>query len=291
MISLYESARTETIDVCGEPLSLTFLHQTGGSGDPFVLLHGNPSHLGSWHATIPALRQLGAVCAIDMPGFGRSQTPGDRVLSLDRLADAAVAIADFVGFKRFIPVGNSFGGGVAQTIAARHPDRVAAVILIATIGTPANPTIKRTQLPFAEPISSLVAHTMLLGPLRPLARRWSVVNARMNCAPDPVPEGFAEADFEMVDRRPEIQGNSVRANICDPTKQLVAQAARIRAPVLMVHPVDDRVVPMIYAENLREVLIAAGVKVTLKTVPGGHLTHLAHPAEVNAAVLEWVRGL
>jgi pimeloyl-ACP methyl ester carboxylesterase len=291
MLSLYDSARTQTVRVAGEPLALTFALLPGAARNPgrqFVLLHGNPSHLGYWHATVPVLRELGDVCAIDMPGFGKSQTPADKVVSLDRLADAALSIADAVGFKKIIPVGNSFGGGVAQTLAARHPDRVRAIVLIATIGTPANPTIRMTRVPFAEPVSSFIAHRMVRWPFRGLALKWAHVNARMNCAPDPVPEGFAEADFAMVEQRPEIQGNSIRANVCDPTKQLVAQAGQIRAPVLMVHPVDDKVVPMFYAENLRKVLAQAGVDVTFKTVPGGHLAHLAHPAEVNAEIRQWV---
>ncbi len=291
MGSLYDFARSQTLSVAGEPLALTFAHLPGlpgSAGFQFLLLHGNPSHLGHWHATVPALRELGDVCAIDLPGFGRSQTPGGGVMSLDRLSDGALAIADAVGFTQFIPVGNSFGGGVAQTLAARHPERIRALILLATIGTPANPTIRLTQIPFAEPVSSFVAHRMVKWPFRGLAQRWAVTNARMNCAPDPVPEGFAEADFEMVDRRPEIQGNSVRANVGDPTKQLVAQAARIRAPVLMVHPREDRVVPMVYAENLRRVLVDARAEVTLQTVPGGHLAHLAHANEVNALMRQWV---
>jgi 2-hydroxymuconate-semialdehyde hydrolase len=290
-LALYEAATTRSLVVAGEPLELTYAHLpslVGDTGRHFLLLHGNPSHLGSWHLTIPALQQLGDVCAIDMPGFGRSQTPKDRVMSLDRLAEASLAVADAVGFDRFIPVGNSFGGGVGQTLAARFPERVRALLLVATIGTPANPTIRATFIPFAEPVSSFVAHRMVRWPFRSLAQQWAVINARINCAPDPVPAGFAEADFEMVERRPEIQGNSVRACKHDPTLQLVAQAKAIRAPVLMVHPKDDRVVPLFYAENLKRVLEEAGVDVTLKLVPGGHLAHLAHPDEVNAELKGWV---
>jgi pimeloyl-ACP methyl ester carboxylesterase len=290
-LKLYDSATTRSLQVAGESLELTFVHLPAlkpDTGRQFLLLHGNPSHLGSWHKTVPALRELGDVCALDLPGFGRSQTPGDRSMSLDRLSDAALAVADAVGFGKFIAVGNSFGGAVAQTLAAQHPERVRALVLLATIGTPANPVIRATFLPFAEPISSFVAHGATAWPFRSLARRWAMLNAEINCRPDPVPEGWAEADYEMVAKRPEIQGNSVRANVNDPTKQLVAQAGKIHVPVLMVHPKDDRVVPMMYAENLRQVLVGHGVDVTLETVPGGHAAHLAHADEVNARVRAWV---
>jgi pimeloyl-ACP methyl ester carboxylesterase len=290
-LTLYDSATTRSIQVAGEPLELTFVHLpalTPGTGRQFLLLHGNPSHLGAWHKTVPALRELGDVCALDLPGFGRSQTPGDRSMSLDRLADAALAVADSVGFTRFIAVGNSFGGAVSQTLAARHPDRVAALILLASIGTPANPTVRAAFLPFAETISALVAHGAAALPFRSLPRRWAVLNAQITCRPDPVPEGWAEADYEMVTKRPEIQGNSVRANVNDPTKQLVAQAGRLRCPVLMLHPKDDHIVPPVYAENLRQVLVQHGVDVTLQLVSGGHVAHVAHADEVNGRMRDWV---
>src|SRR4051812_6202827 len=89
MGSLYDFARTQTLEVAGEPLALTFAHlkgKPGNAGLQFVLLHGNPAHLGQWSQTVPALLEWGDVCAIDLPGFGRSQTPRDKVMSLDRLA-------------------------------------------------------------------------------------------------------------------------------------------------------------------------------------------------------------
>jgi pimeloyl-ACP methyl ester carboxylesterase len=47
-------------------------------------------------------------------------------------------------------------------------------------------------------------------------------------------------------------------------------------------------VPIVYAENLFQVMQGAGVDVTMKTVPGGHVAHLAHAAEVNAEIRAWV---
>jgi pimeloyl-ACP methyl ester carboxylesterase len=93
----------------------------------------------------------------------------------------------------------------------------------------------------------------------------------------------------MVAARPEIQGNSVRANVCDPTRQLRAQAHAIRAPVLMVHPTGDRVVPIVYAENLRDLLVGGGADVTFFATEGGHVAHVTHAPAVNEIVTRWVR--
>lgn len=51
---------------------------------------------------------------------------------LEDCADDAVAVADALGIDRFVPVGYSMGGPVAQLVWRRHPDRVRGLTLCAT---------------------------------------------------------------------------------------------------------------------------------------------------------------
>jgi len=57
---------------------------------------------------------------------------GRRRLRLEDLADDVVAVADALGVDRFVPVGYSMGGAVAQLVWRRHPARVAGLVLCAT---------------------------------------------------------------------------------------------------------------------------------------------------------------
>ena len=59
----------------------------------------------------------------DAPGTGLSPTP-PAPLSMAGHARLAVAIVDALGHPRVDVLGVSFGGGVAQTMAHRHPERV-----------------------------------------------------------------------------------------------------------------------------------------------------------------------
>ena len=57
------------------------------------------------------------------------------VLTMDEIADAAVAIMDREGVERTQVIGSSYGGLVAQVLVRRRPDRVNSVVLSHT-GTP-----------------------------------------------------------------------------------------------------------------------------------------------------------
>jgi pimeloyl-ACP methyl ester carboxylesterase len=104
----------------------------GGTGPGLLLAHGAGGSVALNYG--PVLDGLGAghtVVGIDYPGTGRTPRAAGR-LTLDFLADQLVAAADAEGLERFALAGFSLGGPVAVRAAAKHPDRVSALILTAT---------------------------------------------------------------------------------------------------------------------------------------------------------------
>ena len=96
-----------------------------------VLLHGQPGSPADWHqiaARLPA--QLHAV-APDRPGYGCSPRPAGGFA-----ANARTVLNDLdrLGITRAVLVGHSYGGGVALSAASLAPGRVAAVVLLASVG-------------------------------------------------------------------------------------------------------------------------------------------------------------
>jgi len=91
-----------------------------------VLLHGWGLHSGVWRDFLPLLTPHVHVRCIDLPGFGRSgaMTTPD---SLDAMAEAVMAAAP----EKAVWVGWSLGGLIALAIAARYPEKVAALALLA----------------------------------------------------------------------------------------------------------------------------------------------------------------
>lgn len=106
---------------------------TGADGaPPVVLLHGWTATADlNWFTAYPTLGRHFRVVAFDQRGHGR----GLRVrggFRLSACADDAIAVADALGIDRFIAVGYSMGGAVAQLTWKHHPDRVAGLVLCAT---------------------------------------------------------------------------------------------------------------------------------------------------------------
>jgi 3-oxoadipate enol-lactonase len=112
----------------------TFIRELPGPVDApvLMLLHG-------WTVTadlnfFTAYEQLGSqfrVVALDHRGHGggiRSRDP----FTLEACADDVAALADELAIDRFIPVGYSMGGTVAQLVWHRHRGRVAGLVLCST---------------------------------------------------------------------------------------------------------------------------------------------------------------
>jgi proline iminopeptidase len=118
----------------GAPVDLgdkRLFHVSTGEGTPLIALHGG---LGLDHAYLrPALDAWGRFAEVhyhDHEGNGRSSAPDDYgAVTLESMADDAVAMADALGLGRFVLFGHSYGGFVAQIAALRHPDRVRGLIL------------------------------------------------------------------------------------------------------------------------------------------------------------------
>ena len=105
----------------------------GQDGDVVLLVHGYGGDRNSWLFLHEPLAARHRVYALDLPGHGTSSKDvGDGSVSL--LVDAVLGVLDAVGVERAHLVGHSLGGAVAVAAAARHPERVHSLILIAPAG-------------------------------------------------------------------------------------------------------------------------------------------------------------
>lgn len=112
------------VDIGGPAYRVDF----GGQGPLMVLVHGLGGSHANWLAAAPLLARFGRVVAVDLPGFGRTP-PAGRSASVVANADF---VATFIGWlgEPAVVVGNSMGGLVALALAARHPERVAGLVLV-----------------------------------------------------------------------------------------------------------------------------------------------------------------
>lgn len=101
-----------------------------GEGEPLLMIMGLGGGIGMWR---PLVEELGTVetVAVDPPGVGKSTTPF-RPLSMVELADVYASLIRTLDLGSAHLIGFSFGGAVAQQLAASHPSLVRSLVLVAT---------------------------------------------------------------------------------------------------------------------------------------------------------------
>jgi pimeloyl-ACP methyl ester carboxylesterase len=97
-----------------------------------VFVHGNPGSGEDWRALLEQTGAFARAVAPDMPGFGRADKPRDFDYSVEGYADFLDALLTELGIDRAHLVLHDFGGPWGMEWAARHPARVASVVLVNT---------------------------------------------------------------------------------------------------------------------------------------------------------------
>jgi len=108
-----------------------FYREAGPSDAPkLLLLHGFPSSSHMFRDLIPRLAGRFHIVAPDLPGFGQSDMPprGAFTYSFDHIADVIDGFTEVVGFDRFAVYVFDYGAPTGLRIAARHPERITAII-------------------------------------------------------------------------------------------------------------------------------------------------------------------
>ena len=155
-----------------------YLEEGPQSGRPLLLIHGLTGSTEDWRNLAPSFSKAGFhVYMLDLLGFGRTDQPADFSYSVHDQAEFVVHFMDAVGLRNADIAGWSMGGGIAQHIAFRHPDRVRRLILLDSVGiyelpnwdtglfTPETPAqleaINRLLQPGLPPVPAFIAHDMI----------------------------------------------------------------------------------------------------------------------------------
>ena len=243
-----------------------------GAGPAVVLLHGLGGDRGFWAAETSAWRGSFRVLAVDLGGSGGTPVAAGGQ-SVATLADDVCAVLDDAGVGSAHVVGFSMGGLVAQSMAARHPQRVDRLVLASTYAV-MNPQARM----FLDAVRDVVLASGSLRAVFPLVCPWlfsvgflaDPANAAWLGAPedeDEPPAGWlaqyqAQRDF---DGRADLH--------------------RITAPTLVLAGDEDRLVSPADAHALIEGIAGA----TVSTYPGsGHLINVEQPDRFVTEVRTWL---
>lgn len=116
--------RTESVN------GVRYRWRDAGQGPALLLLHGFTGSLHTWDPFLPELARHFRVIAVDLPGHGGTDAPGDpERYRMERCIADLLAILDGLGVDRTAVLGYSMGGRVALHLAAAAPQRVEGLIV------------------------------------------------------------------------------------------------------------------------------------------------------------------
>jgi pimeloyl-ACP methyl ester carboxylesterase len=236
-----------------------------GRGPALVFFHG-PWGL-TWDPLLDELARSFTVYAPEHPGT----SPGrpDDIYALDGVWDLVLCydeLLEGLGLSRAAFVGHSFGAMVAGEVAAAYPNRVSHLVLIDALG------LWRDDAP--------IPNWMLMhqGELASHVFRDPDGEAagRMFATPED-----AEARVMARVSLHWAMGATGKFLWPIPDKGLRKRIHRIQAPTLLVWGKDDRLVPMVYAEEFATRIAGARVEIVDQA---GHAPHLEQPETVTRLV-------
>ena len=227
--------------------ALVFLHYWGGSAR-------------TWRHVTNLLALEFRTIALDQRGWGQSAAPAEGYALADLAADAQAVIAALAP-ERYILVGHSMGGKVAQLIASRRPAGLIGLALVAP--SPPSPL----DLPLAVREGMVAAYDT----------RASVIATVTEVL---APGGLGVEDLAGVIADSIAGAPAARAAwpLAASQEDITADAARIAVPTIVLSGADDRVDP---PEILRRELLTCIPQARLHVLPdAGHLLPLEAPTTV-----------
>jgi pimeloyl-ACP methyl ester carboxylesterase len=252
-------------------------YEIHGEGEPLLLIMGLSLSSKSWFRTIPALSKQYKVIVFDNRGVGLSEKPNSPY-SIELMADDAKAVLEAAGVESAHIYGISMGGMIAQRLALKYPEVVRSLILGCTTSggeKHVQPSAEVSMLMLSRASSTATPEELALATVPILYSQSFIENHR----------NMIEEDIQRrieIPVLPYAYMLQLQACLAHDTYNEIDQ---IKAPVLVIHGDEDRLVPYENGVTLAEKIQNA----EFLTIKGaGHIYITEANDLVNKRVLEFL---
>jgi pimeloyl-ACP methyl ester carboxylesterase len=269
------------VDVADQPVNTIDL----GDGPPLVFIHGLSGSWPNWLEQLPVFADQHRVIAMDLPGFGHSPMPHERI-TISGYARLLDGLLDELGIDAATIVGNSMGGFVSAELAIAFPQRVERLVLVSpagissyrnTRGTRALPALHRGERIVAAYTAWMASKSDMV------AKRAFLRNATLGLVtrhPGRLPAALAAEQLRGAGKPGFVQ--ALEANLDYDFRDRLPEIA---CPTLIVWGDEDRVITVrdaaVYAE-----LIPGSRKVIYEDT--GHMAQIERPDAFNSLLREFL---
>lgn len=263
-------------------------YQKEGKGKQvLIFVHGLSSNSDAWYRNIESLKKDFTCIAIDLPGFGKSYKNADE-FTATYFAEILKEFADKLKLQKFTLVGHSMGGQASIRFAAKYPEKLDKLILIAPAG------IEQ----FTEFEGN--AMKMVMNPQTIMATSEEQIDKNYLLNFYKMPK---EADQMIQDRKNIVKASDFEAHAIAIQKsvqgmlddKVTEDLAKIKTPTLILFAKNDMLIPNRYLHPL--LTIDALSKTAQESInnsklvmidEAGHFLQFEKPAEVNKEIKEFM---
>lgn len=247
-------------------------YEVHGRGDPTVLfVPGFAIAPGrQWKMQVPFFARETRTVTYDPRGAGRSDRPLSDYGMEARVGDA-LAVVDEAGVDRFVPVAISAGARPAVALAARHPGRVAGMVLIGgslypeAVGPPRR-TLEESR-------------AWALRDYAGWARDWWAVSFPEPHSTKALDDGW---EWAQATDAPTLITSNVHGGA---EMDARPEVGGVHCPVLLIHGTQDVRVPHEFAHEMQRVFPQS----VLVTIDGaGHFPHVRDSVRTNLVLREFL---
>ncbi|WP_327399204.1 alpha/beta fold hydrolase [Streptomyces sp. NBC_01288] len=236
----------------------------GAGGVPLVFIHGWTANRHRWDDQFAHFAGGRRVVRLDLRGHGESTGAGARTVG--ELAADVVALLDHLEVDRFVPVGHSMGGMIAQTLVLDHPERVERMVLVDSI----------SRMTYSRARGLLLAVSTLLP-----FKLFVAVNIQRAFAPGYPKEKIREyIDASAATPREVVMTCYGAMRAFD----VLDRVGEIGAPTLILHGYHDIQLPL--SPMLR--MANAYPDAVVRIVDAGHELPVEKPAQLTALLGQFV---
>lgn len=226
-----------------------------GEGSPVVFVHGLLTNAHLWRKVVPTIAAAGHRCiAPDWPLGSHSVAVPDADLTPPGVADLIAEFLEALDLRHVTLVANDTGGAMTQILMARHPERIARVVL-----TPAD-SFERffppvfVMLPLLARVPGavwLLTQTLRLRSLQRLPITFGWVSKR------PIARDIVDTYLDPSRHDRAIRADLRRFLRTVHKRHTLAAAERLGGftkPVLLAWATEDKLFPLSLAHRLQQVL-------------------------------------